>query len=631
MDNDNGRTRMNWLGLFGRTRGDFKRRWRVMIAWQLLVQLLGFIALAPLAGWLADRIVARSGSDVISNFDIARFVLSPPGVVFVLLVGGRQRSASRSAQLAGYAWISGHAIGQRPVTLWGTIGAVANKLRLLVLLGGRMFARVVLLALPFLAIIAIVWFTTLAGRDVNYYLSENPPEWRRALLAAGIAGAGLVFVLLAQFARWIFAMPIAMFHDLKPADVLLASERMLEGRLLRSITPLLLWWLGLASFAALCLRVGRYLTDFAMRWAGVDPQRVLPLVALFMAVTIAFSFVYATLQFAGHQFLATRMYAERRAAPILLQAPEDSVADATGARVGRPLLFVALSLAALAALAMVVLLQRLDVREGVAVTAHRGASMRAPENSLAAFREAYEAGAHYVELDVQRTRDGTIVVIHDGDLMRMGSDPRKVKDLTLAEIRTIDIGSKRGPQYAGERVPTLAEVIDYARGKFRINIELKYNVPDPQLAAAVVDLLREVEFLDQVVITSLDHSSLRQVEQLQPSLETGLIVTAAVGNVIKTDTDFVSLNSARATASLVGQARAAGKKVHVWTVNKPEVMLRMIERDVDNIITDDPALLVRVMRDRNGLTPQEQVGLRLRVLFTESPPELVDASSVPAL
>ena len=81
----------------------------------------------------------------------------------------------------------------------------------------------------------------------------------------------------------------------------------------------------------------------------------------------------------------------------------------------------------------------------------------------------------------------------------------------------------------------------------------------------------------------------------------------------------------------MGQARAAGKKVHVWTVNKPEVMLRMIERDVDNVITDEPATLVRVMRERSSLTPQEQVGVRLRVLFSESPPELVDASSVPAL
>ncbi len=139
---------MNWPGLFDRTRVDFRRRWGVVITWQLFVQLLGFIVLAPLAGWLVDRIVARSGSDVISNFDIARFVLSSPGIVFVLLAAGAAISF-QIAQLAGYAWISGHAIGQRPVTLWGTIGAVTDKRRLLVLLGGRMFARVVLLALPF--------------------------------------------------------------------------------------------------------------------------------------------------------------------------------------------------------------------------------------------------------------------------------------------------------------------------------------------------------------------------------------------------------------------------------------------------------------------------------------------------
>ena len=75
---------MNLPGLFDRTRGDFRRRWRIVIAWQLVVQLLGFIAIAPLAGWFTDRIVARSGSAVISNFDIARFVLSPAGLRAVL-------------------------------------------------------------------------------------------------------------------------------------------------------------------------------------------------------------------------------------------------------------------------------------------------------------------------------------------------------------------------------------------------------------------------------------------------------------------------------------------------------------------------------------------------------------------
>jgi glycerophosphoryl diester phosphodiesterase len=213
----------------------------------------------------------------------------------------------------------------------------------------------------------------------------------------------------------------------------------------------------------------------------------------------------------------------------------------------------------------------------------------------------------------------------------MAGDPRKVRDLTLVEIQALDIGSRSGPQHAGERVPTLAEVIDYARGRFRINVELKYNVPDPGLAPAVVALLREQDFIDDVVITSLDLAALRQVKGIEPRLVTGLIVTAAVGNVLRVDADFVSLNSARATARLVAQARAAGKQVHVWTVNEPEVMLRMIERDVDNIITDDPATLVRVMRERNALSPAEKVGLRLRVLFTRSPPETYDAGSVQTL
>ena len=100
----------------------------------------------------------------------------------------------------------------------------------------------------------------------------------------------------------------------------------------------------------------------------------------------------------------------------------------------------------------------------------------------------------------------------------------------------------------------------------------------------------------------------------------------------RTDTDFVSLNSARATASLVDQAKAAGKEVHVWTVNRPEVMLRMIERDVDNIITDDPATLVRVMRDRGTpLAARAGGAATAGTVHRIAARARVDASSVPAL
>jgi glycerophosphoryl diester phosphodiesterase len=267
----------------------------------------------------------------------------------------------------------------------------------------------------------------------------------------------------------------------------------------------------------------------------------------------------------------------------------------------------------------------------VAITAHRGASHIAPENTMAAFRAALEAGADFVELDVQRTRDGEIVVMHDGDFMRMGGDPRKVSQVTIADISTIDIGSRYDARFAGEHAPLLSDVIALARGHMKINVELKYNVPDPGLAPAVIALLKRENFTDQVVITSLDYGALKQVKSLEPRLKTGHIVTAAVGDVSRTQADFLSLNSAQATPALLERAHAAHKEVAVWTVDKPEVMQRMIERGVDNIITNEPSLLKRVMQDRDELSAPERLALRLRILFSATPVELTSPEAVPQL
>jgi glycerophosphoryl diester phosphodiesterase len=215
--------------------------------------------------------------------------------------------------------------------------------------------------------------------------------------------------------------------------------------------------------------------------------------------------------------------------------------------------------------------------------------------------------------------------------MRMAGDPRRIGDLSMADLAAIDVGHRYGPAFTGERVPSLETVIDLVRGHMKLNVELKYNAPDPRLAAAVVDVLRRNDFLDAAVISSLNAAALREIKAIEPRLRTGQIVTAAVGDVTRADSDFLSLNSARATAAVVRRAHAAGKEVHVWTVNRPEVMLRMIERGVDNIITDDPVLAMRVLRQLRALDPAERLALRLRVLFSSSPPETLDPHAVAPL
>ena len=422
-------------------------------------------------------------------------------------------------------------------------------------MAARVFLRLVVLSVPFLAAAAVVWYATLRGQDINYYLAENPLEWRRAKVLAVLLGASYALLAAWQLARWLFALPLLVLEGAAPAAALSASTRATKGRTLALVAPLIAWWLAVTGTMIALAWICRQLSDLGLVWAGIDVKRVLPLVALYVTVTIVGSFLYSAVHIGGHQMLTTRMFA-RRHDPNDWQLPlPETELDVRSRRVAHG-----------AGLAIVVLLAvafggtwfaaaRLDLAADVAVTAHRGASMHAPENSMAAFRAALDAGATYTELDVQRTRDGRIVVLHDGDLMRVGGDPRKLGELTSEELRTIDIGSKYDEKFAGEVAPLLEDVIELARGKMKINVELKYNVPDAELAPAVIDLLRREDFLDQVVITSLDYAALRQVESIEPQLATGHIITAAVGDVVRTEADFLSLELGASDRG-IDQARA---------------------------------------------------------------------------
>ena len=117
---------------------------------------------------------------------------------------------------------------------------------------------------------------------------------------------------------------------------------------------------------------------------------------------------------------------------------------------------------------------------------------------------------------MQETSDGVVVVLHDRDLMRMAGDPRRISDITFAEARKLDLGRRSGPEFAGERIPTLAEVIALARGKIKLQIELKYYGKDRGLAEKVAELIRREDFEDQCEVTSLDDDGLMKAKRATP-------------------------------------------------------------------------------------------------------------------
>lgn len=227
----------------------------------------------------------------------------------------------------------------------------------------------------------------------------------------------------------------------------------------------------------------------------------------------------------------------------------------------------------------------------VQITAHRGSSREAPENTMSAMTAAVDQLADYVELDVQETSDGAVVLCHDSSLKRVAGVNRTVGSYTLEEIRELDVGGWFAPQFRGEKIPTLDEVMDYCKGRLNLNIELKYLGKDSMLPEKVAALITQYEMEDQCVVSSVSLSYLKRMKNQNPDVRTGSIISAAYGNYYSGDsTDFISIRSSFVSEKMVKAIHEEGKEVHAWTVNSKSEMERMKMLGVDNIITDRPVL-----------------------------------------
>lgn len=225
------------------------------------------------------------------------------------------------------------------------------------------------------------------------------------------------------------------------------------------------------------------------------------------------------------------------------------------------------------------------------ITAHRGSSRSAPENTLSAMEAAIEELADSIELDVQMTADGVVVLGHDANLKRVAGLNRAISSMTFEELQQLDVGSWFSEEFAGERIPTLKEVMEVCKGKIGLNIEIKNVGKDSELPAKVVALILEQGMEEQCVITSTSLNYLKQVRELEPQLRTGYIISAAYGNFYSSEAlDFISVRSNFVDERLMENVHAQGKGVYAWTVNTKSEMERLIMLGVDGIITDRPVL-----------------------------------------
>jgi len=236
--------------------------------------------------------------------------------------------------------------------------------------------------------------------------------------------------------------------------------------------------------------------------------------------------------------------------------------------------------------------------------AHRGASGHAPENTMAAFRRAVELGARFIETDLQITRDARVIAIHDLTLDRTTNGKGQVHFLTLEQIRALDAGAwfgGREASFSGERVPTLEEILEFAKEHDVIfYLEIKSGSAWG-IEHAVVAALREQNASARVVILSFDPAAVESVRRLDSTMMTGFLCEQPSGDLVER-TVRVGARQLVArgdllTPAVVDKAHQAGLQVVAWTINEREQMRRLISAGVDGIITDFPERLLSVLQE----------------------------------
>ncbi len=602
-------------------------RWPLLVA-HLLVRLFVLAIITPLASLLLSLAIATSGQSALTDQDIAHFLVTPVGLIaalgtFCLLI------ASAVLDVALMTSILRARERTALEVLSHSLRFVMSHFASLLEFSLQLIIRILLIALPFLIVAAIVAMFSLTQYDINYYLTYRPPGFVIGASIIAIIALALVSLLVRQLSSWAVALHLVLFEKQPSRKAFAHSKQRLSGHKAQLVTTLLAWvfaramlGIAVAVIAGAMLNLMPGLFSMNLRSVATATIVVLLLWALANAIVTALS----------NGALSDLLYR------LYLHVSPDA-AQVTASELGavKQRSHASIPLGALIAAAIVavigglfaggMLLETVGSTRTVEIIAHRGAAGSRPENTLAAINKAAEDNADWIEIDVQETADNEVVVAHDSDFMKLAGVDLKIWDATMADLTEIDIGSWFDPSYSGERTPTLRQALKAVKGRGKVMIELKYYGHDVDLESRVVGIVEETGMASDVSVMSLKYDGVRKMQALRPDWRYGVLAATAIGDLAALEADFLAVNTGQASLQLIRRAHSQGKEIYVWTVDDPITMSRMISMGVDGLITNEPALARQVMEARNQLTTYERLALWLTDRFRVGSFKLVSDES----
>ncbi|MGQ7243812.1 glycerophosphodiester phosphodiesterase family protein [Salinicola sp. V024] len=580
---------------------------RSLVVFHLFFTLLASAVWVPLSANTLSGLLQRIGRPVLSNNQIADVALSPWGLIW-LLTAIVLSFLVIFLQQAGMMLVVSSQAGNRYRVAMGSLWHVLRRFPALVTLTFLQVGSHLLLAAPFAIGLAHLYGAMLGDIEPYILIHLKPPVlWEFLAVAAPIF---LVLVLLSAklYFRWFLALPAMMLDGLKPIAALRRSRELTQGRRLR----MALMVVGIALVVAAIPIVfsvgfntlgGILLGNLPERNSVLVPA-MLAYLAFYIVATIALTF----LGIAANSMLVITLYHRATGrATVFRQSstPRRTGVIAWGAEI--LLLVFALGQAGW-------ILHGFEINDHVTITAHRGSSLVAPENTMASMNQAIADGADYLELDVRLSSDGQVVVSHDNNLSRLTGVDRNISDMTLEEIERVDVGSYFGDAFIGERIPTFQQVLDNAQGRIGLYVELKpAHGNAEELTRTVIAQLKASHMSEHAVIASLSPDIIDRIKAIDSDMRTTLFMQFVLpGALNTTDADIIGLRHTQATPSLLRTIHGTGRSVAVWTVNGIGDMSRYIDMGVDNIITDRPEALTSILAERREMSDGELLLVKLR-------------------
>lgn len=580
--------------------------WRPLVAYHLFFTLLATTLLLPASAGALAALLRRIGRPVLTNDQLLDIVLSPAGLLWVLAATGLTFLVL-FLQQAGMILMTVHPGGNRYRAALDALWSVFLRFPGLALLTLIQVGAHLLLALPFL--LALVWlYGWLLGSMETYYVVQAKPAqlWYFFGLAMPLA---LLWLWLAArlYLRWSLTLPTLILETLTPRQALARSHALTRGAKRQLAVPIAIPVVVIIATPLLIIGLFDAVFTPLLSWL---PQRS----AVLIPAMLAYLTLYGLLTLAGtftgvaiNSLLLGCLYLRLAHSQPRPPAPD------SGSHPGWVVWGAEALVLVFAVSQAFSVLNSFEIRDRVTITAHRGSSVTAPENTLAAIEQAIVDGADYVEIDVRLSGDGEVILSHDNSLRRLTGVDQALSEMTLEEVRQVDVGSWFGDAYANERIPTLDEVLELTENRINLYIELKPAPGDTEeLVAAVLETLPASRY-DEVILASLSPSVIREAKRQAPDLSTTLFAQFVVrGGLDISIIDALGLRYNSATSEAVNAAQQYGYQLHIWTVNNRAEMSRLIDLGVDNIITDRPELLVEVLAERDELSDGELLLLKLR-------------------